>query len=92
MMRRIRAAAFLATTVATAAGPASALSYVGLFVSEQLAQQHCPHDVIVWLDFQTGYYYLKGQGWSPTATRGAYACRGEAETAGARPGAGHPPT
>jgi hypothetical protein len=32
-----------------------------LFTNEQQAQQHCPADVVVWLNIPSGVYHFKGQ-------------------------------
>ena len=52
------------------------------FRTEQQAQAHCPDDTVVWLNFQSGTYYLKGQGPYGHSDPGRYACRDEAEGAG----------
>jgi hypothetical protein len=67
--------------VLASAAPALALA---LFQSEAQAQQHCPSDVVVWLNLPTGIYHLKGQRWYGNTKRGAYVCREEADAAGDR--------
>jgi hypothetical protein len=52
------------------------------FRTEEQAQAHCPKDTVVWVDPQSGIYYLKGHGLSGGSTAGRYACRGEADAAG----------
>jgi hypothetical protein len=54
------------------------------FRNEQQAQEHCPSDAVVWVDPQSGTYYLKGGASYGRAGAGRYACRGEAERAGMR--------
>ena len=54
------------------------------FRTEQQAQEHCPKDTIVWLDPQSGAYYLKRSPSYGQAGAGRYACRGEAKDAGMR--------
>jgi hypothetical protein len=54
------------------------------FRTEQQAQQHCPKDAVVWVDPQSGGYYLKGSASFGREGAGRYACRGEAEGAGMR--------
>ena len=54
------------------------------FRTEPQAQEHCPNDTVVWVDPQSGAYYLKGRGSYGRADAARYACRGEAERAGMR--------
>lgn len=54
------------------------------FRTEQQAQEHCPNDVVVWVDPQTAAYYLKASASYGRVGVGRYACRGEAEDAGMR--------
>lgn len=49
-----------------------------LFPIEQEAQQHCPHDVVVWLNLPTGIYHYQGRRWYGQTKRGAYVCEQEA--------------
>jgi hypothetical protein len=52
------------------------------YQTEQQAQTHCPKDIVVWLDAQSGTYHLKGDGSYGRAGAGRYVCRGEADSAG----------
>ena len=52
------------------------------FRTEQQAQEHCPNDVVVWVDPQSAAYYLKTSASYARVGAGRYACRGEAEDAG----------
>jgi hypothetical protein len=54
------------------------------FNDEAKAQQHCPKDVVVWLNLPTMIWHWKGQRWYGNTKHGAYACEKEAEAAGAR--------
>jgi len=54
------------------------------FTTEQQAQQHCPNDVVVWLNLPTGIYHLKGERWYGRTNSGAYVCEKEADAAGDR--------
>jgi hypothetical protein len=54
------------------------------FRTEEQAQAHCPKDAVVWLDPQSGIYYLKGHPSYASSNAGRYACRGEADLAGMR--------
>jgi hypothetical protein len=53
-----------------------------VYRTEEQAQTHCPKDAVVWLDAQSGLYYLKGHGSYGSSTAGRYACRDEADAAG----------
>ena len=54
------------------------------FRYESQAQRHCPEDMIVWLDFGRGRYYLKGQRRYASGYTGSFACRNEARDSGYR--------
>lgn len=54
------------------------------FRTEQQAQEHCPKDTVVWVDPQSGTYFLKESESYGRVGAGRYACRGEAESAGLR--------
>ena len=54
------------------------------FRTEQQAREHCPKDTVVWVDPQTGEYYLNTSPSYGHAGTGRYACRREAELAGMR--------
>ncbi|MEH2545024.1 hypothetical protein V1283_001669 [Bradyrhizobium sp. AZCC 2262] len=54
------------------------------FRYESQAQRHCPGDTIVWLDFGTGRYYLKGQRRYASGYTGSFVCRNEARNSGYR--------
>lgn len=68
---------------APAAGYAAA--QLTLFPSQQQAQQHCPADVVVWLNLPTGIYHFQGQRWYGNTKSGAYVCEKEADANGDRP-------
>jgi hypothetical protein len=54
------------------------------FTDEAKAQQHCPKDIVVWLNLPTMIWHYKGQRWYASTKHGAYACEKEAGAAGAR--------
>jgi hypothetical protein len=56
-------------------------TFLTAFRTEEQAQAHCPKDVVVWLDPQSGLYSLKGHG-QYGRSNGRYACRSEADAAG----------
>jgi hypothetical protein len=54
------------------------------FNSESQAQQHCPSDIVVWLNLPTMIWHTKGERWYGATKNGAYVCRQEAAADGAR--------
>jgi hypothetical protein len=54
------------------------------FADEAKAQQHCPKDVVVWLNLPTMIWHYKGQRWYANTKHGVYACEKEAGANGAR--------
>jgi hypothetical protein len=54
------------------------------FRNESQAQRHCPEQTIVWLDFRTRRYYLKGQRRYASGYTGSFVCRNEAQGSGYR--------
>jgi len=65
------AAASLCASDATAAP-------LALFRTALQAQQHCPSDVVVWLDFNKRTYYAEGQRLFARGRTGTFVCRDEA--------------
>ena len=63
--------------------PAVAFS-LSTFTTETEAQQHCPNDVVVWLNLPTMIWHYKSQRWYARTIHGAFACEKEAGAAGAR--------
>ena len=51
---------------------------LSLFLTEEEAQQHCPHDVVVWLDFKTRLYYVHGQRRYAQGGTATFVCQKEA--------------
>jgi hypothetical protein len=54
------------------------------FTDEAKAQQHCPKNIVVWLNLPTMIWHWKGQRWYANTIHGAFACKEEAAAAGAR--------
>jgi hypothetical protein len=54
------------------------------FSHEWQAQQHCPDDTVVWLDFRKGIYYSRGQQSYARGFDGSFVCRNEARGSGYR--------
>jgi len=55
-----------------------------LFATEIAAREHCPADIVVWVDTARGIYHFKGMRWYGNTTNGAYACRKEGDQSGYR--------
>jgi hypothetical protein len=55
---------------------------LALFRYEDVAQQHCPADSVVWLDFTKRKYYLSGQRLYGKGFHGSYVCLQEARESG----------
>jgi hypothetical protein len=55
-----------------------------LFSTEEQAQQHCPSDLVVWLNLPTHIYHWKGMRWYGNTNNGAYVCKKEADENGNR--------
>jgi hypothetical protein len=51
------------------------------FATEKEADQHCPTDIVVWLDLSTRSYYYRGRQRYGATKNGAYVCREEAKSA-----------
>jgi hypothetical protein len=54
------------------------------FSTEQLAKQHCPSDIVVWLNLNTRVYHFKGEHLYGNTKNGAYVCQKEAYKTGNR--------
>jgi hypothetical protein len=50
------------------------------FRYEFQAQQHCPADTVVWLDFRKGIYYFKRQSRYGHGDTGSFVCQDEARS------------
>ena len=72
----------LAALALSCAACGDAPTVLTAFRTEEQAQTHCPKDIVVWLDPQSGLYYLKGHGSYGRSNAGRYACRTEADAAG----------
>jgi hypothetical protein len=55
-----------------------------LYSKEEQAQEHCPSDVVVWLNLPTHIYHWKGMRWYGNTNNGAYVCKKEADENGNR--------
>lgn len=83
-MRLLAVASLVAAlTVAVGAGGVAA-EPLTLFTKEDMAQRHCRGDAVVWLDFQTRRYFVRGQRRYGQGSKGSYVCRTQARGNGYR--------
>ncbi|HEY1722210.1 MAG TPA: hypothetical protein VGG27_13270 [Magnetospirillaceae bacterium] len=78
VVRRLLSALAVVLALTSGVGIATAQQ---LFVSEQQAQQHCPADIVVWVNTVTSVYHFKGQRWYAATKQGAFVCKSEADRA-----------
>ncbi len=81
-MRNLGPGLVLITLVLSCAACGESPAVLTAFRTEEQAQTHCPKDIVVWLDPQSGLYYFKGHGSFGRSNAGRYACRAEADAAG----------
>ena len=83
-MRKLLVRLLIVFALVTGAQASFAADQPRLFTTEQQAQQHCPNDVVVWLNIPSGIYHFKGQRWYGRTKNGAYVCKREVDEAGDR--------
>jgi hypothetical protein len=76
-LRRYGASAALVIAAALPSSGARA-GVLALFRDEHQAQQHCPADTVVWLDFKKGKYYFRHKKLYGSGFHGSFVCREEA--------------
>jgi hypothetical protein len=59
-------------------------SAVPQFKTEHSAQQHCPHDTVVWLNTWSGIWHYRGAKYWMNTKYGAFVCEDEARKLGMR--------
>lgn len=84
VLRRVVVRLLFALLLLTGLTVPIAAAQVNLFGTEQQAQQHCPSDIVVWLNVPSGIYHFKGQRWYGRTKHGAFVCKKEADQAGDR--------
>lgn len=75
MIRSLNVTLALIVVLTATDARAQALS---LFRYEHDAQQHCPADTVVWLDFKKHKYYVRGQKLYASGFHGSFVCSQEA--------------
>ncbi|TWB56116.1 hypothetical protein [Nitrospirillum viridazoti] len=83
-MRRAASAMLLVIVLLFTGVTVSVAGAVALFQTEQSAAAHCPRDVVVWVNTQTGVFHFKGQRWYAATKQGAFVCEAEALQGGMR--------
>lgn len=78
----ILATVFAATIFAAGAEQPQVALY---FRTAQDARQHCPNDVVVWLNIPTRIYHMPGTRWFGATRSGTFVCEREADAEGDRP-------
>ena len=84
MIRAFLARLLLAIAVLAASPLPSSAAQLSQFTTQQEAQQHCPADVVVWLNLPSGIYHFQGQRWYGNTRSGTFVCKKEADAAGDR--------
>jgi hypothetical protein len=84
LLFRLRATGVIVASILTCNVTAAFAVPLTPFRNESQAQQHCPTDVVVWLDFRKGIYYAKRQRRYHSGFTGSFVCREEARTSGYR--------
>jgi len=82
--RKLRAAGlagFLPLAAAAATAPADNAQYP----TRSAAEEHCPGQVVVWVDLQTRIFYYRGQDRYGSTKTGAYLCERDVKGQGYRP-------
>jgi hypothetical protein len=84
-MARLLSLLLMLSLLATARAVLAAQTEATLFTSEAEAEQHCPTDLVVWVDAATRVYYYRGQNLYGSTKTGGYACRKDLIGHGYRP-------
>ena len=77
-MSRKQSFIWFVTALVAMSHATSAFAQLSLFRTEMQAQNHCPNDTVVWLDFPKRIYYIKGQRLYAQGRTGTYVCQEEA--------------
>ncbi|HLZ65351.1 MAG TPA: hypothetical protein VKQ29_03915 [Aliidongia sp.] len=83
IFRRLRSGLVVFLPFATAASGAFAEG--AQYPTRAAAEEHCPGEVVVWVDLQTRIYYYRGQDRYGSTKTGAYLCQRDIKGAGFRP-------
>jgi hypothetical protein len=76
---------FLITLLLTSFAPAPVSAKdLSQFTTQKAAQKHCPNDMVVWLNTNTGIWHNQGSHWYGRTKNGVYVCEKEAGAAGNR--------
>jgi hypothetical protein len=83
-MRSLPVHGFVLFVALIVAGRVTSVSAMSLFRYEAQAQSHCPHDIVVWLDFRRQVYYSSRQKRYAQGGTGSFVCRNQARGSGYR--------
>jgi hypothetical protein len=83
-MKTLRVAACLVALLFSSYAPQPAEARAQLFTSVTQAQQHCPTDVVVWVNTASGIYHFRGQRYYANTKNGAFVCKKDADVNGMR--------
>jgi hypothetical protein len=84
MFKNIITALLISATLIIGSAFPAVTAPLTLYSTEEQAQQHCPSDVVVWLNLPTHIYHWKGMRWYGNTKNGAYVCKKEADENGNR--------
>jgi hypothetical protein len=77
-MSKRQSSVWLVTVLVATSYASHASAQLSLFRTEMQAQEHCPNDTVVWLDFDKRIYYIKGQRLYAQGRTGTFVCQEEA--------------
>jgi hypothetical protein len=83
-MKSLRVLAFIIALLVPLFGTAAVVAQVPQFTSEAQAKQHCPSDIVVWVNLPSGIYHFRGQRYYANTKSGAFVCKKEADANGYR--------
>lgn len=84
IFRMLRAAVSAGLLPIAGAAPATSAENP-LYPTRAAAEEHCPGEVVVWVDLETHIYYYRGQDRYGATKTGAYLCQRDVKAAGVRP-------
>lgn len=84
IFRMLRAAGMAGLLPFAVAVPAFSAD-VAHYPTRPAAEEHCPGEVVVWVDLDTRIYYYRGQDRYGATKAGAYLCQRDVKAAGLRP-------
>jgi hypothetical protein len=77
----------LLAAVASALVASPAMAKTPVYKTLAGAQKHCPSDVVVWVNTDSGIYHMPGTAHYGTTKAGDYMCQADADATGKKPAA-----